>query len=366
MRCPLPWHRCDSTARGDDAKQAQPSVYIIAEIGVNHDGDIDKAKQLIDAAQRAGADAVKFQIFNAAELAGDDAPLCTYQADAIEAATSQRDMLAKLELSSAQLTSLRQYAAKCNIDFIATPFGLDELHFLANSLKPTAIKIASPDLVNISLIDAAIETHLPLIISTGASTQDEIDACVARIANAEATERTALLHCISAYPTPLAAAQLGTIRFLAECCNLTVGFSDHTTSIETGAYAVCAGAPILERHLTYDCNAVGPDHAMSTEPDDFRRYVTAARAAAAAMTGGPRTTSEIELEVRKLARGRLILASDLPAGTRLQPQHLRVQRPADGICPSRWDDVIGQTLTTPLLQGTPLDWKHLQTAAVSV
>lgn len=361
----VPWHRCDSSARDDGAKQLQPSVYIIAEIGVNHDGDVDKAKQLIDAAQRAGADAVKFQIFNAAALASDDAELCTYQSNAVAAATSQREMLAKLELSQERLTSLRHYAEQRDIDFIATPFGLDELQLLANALNPTAIKLASPDLVNVPLIDTALATQLPLIISTGASTQDEIDACVARIANVKATERTALLHCISAYPTPLAAAQLGTIRFLAERCNLPVGFSDHTTSIETGAYAVCAGAAILERHLTYDNNAVGPDHAMSTEPDDFRRYVNAARDAAVAMTGGPRETTEIEAEVRKLARGRLIAACDLSAGTRLQPQHLRVQRPANGICPSHWDDVIGQTLTAPVKQGSPLKWEHMQ-AAVSV
>lgn len=361
----VPWHRYESTTRNDDAKQSQPSVYIIAEIGVNHDGDVDKAKHLIDAAQRAGANAVKFQIFNATALASDDAELCTYQSNAVDAATSQREMLAKLELSQAQLTSLRQYAEQREVDFVATPFGLEELQLLANSLTPTAIKLASPDLVNVPLIDAALATQLPLIISTGASTQDEIDTCFARITNADATKRTALLHCISAYPTPLAAAQLGTIRFLADRTGLPVGFSDHTTSIETGAYAVCAGAVILERHLTYDRSAVGPDHGMSTEPNDFRRYVTAARDAAVAMMGGPRETTDIEAEVRKLARGRLIAACDLSAGTRLQPQHLRVQRPANGICPSRWDDVIGQTLAAPVRQGTPLNWQQMQ-AAVSV
>lgn len=256
----VPWHLKESSARGEDAKQSHSSVYIIAEIGVNHDGDVDKAKRLIDAAQCAGANAVKFQIFNATALASDDAELCTYQSNAVDAATSQREMLAKLELSQTQLTSLRQYAEQCKIDFIATPFGLDELQVLANALTPTAIKLASPDLVNVPLFDTALATQLPLIISTGASTQDEVDACVARIANANATERTALLHCISSYPTPLAAAQLGTIRFLAERARLPVGFSDHTTSIETGAYAVCAGASILERHITFDRSAVGPDH----------------------------------------------------------------------------------------------------------
>jgi len=361
-----PWQSNHQTSSTAEPLAPTPSVYIIAEIGVNHDGAVDKAKQLIDAAKQAGADAVKFQIFDAAALASNDAQLCTYQSSALAEATSQRDMLAKLELSQNQLATIRSYTADAKIDFIATPFGINELQILNNSLDPAAIKLASPDLVNIPLIDAAIDTNLPLIISTGASAQAEIDACAARIFNANATDRTALLHCISAYPTPLAAAQLGTIRFLAQRANLPVGFSDHTTDLNTGAYAVCAGAVILERHLTYDCQAIGPDHAMSTEPDDFRRYVTAARAAAIAMTGGPRTPATIEAEVRKHARGRLIAACDLPAGTCLKPQHLRVQRPADGICPSRWDDVIGQTLATAIQQDAPLTWEHLHSAALTV
>jgi len=366
MSSRVPWHSNHQSSSTDKPVASTPSVYIIAEIGVNHDGNVDQAKQLIDAAKQAGADAVKFQVFDAAALAGDDAQLCAYQSSALSKDTSQREMLAQLELSPAQLTTIRRYTADAKIDFIATPFGINELQILNNSLDPAAIKIASPDLVNIPLIDAAIDTNLPLIISTGASAQAEIDACAARIFNADASERTALLHCISAYPTALAAAQLGTIRFLAKQTNLPIGFSDHTTDLNTGAYAVCAGAVMLERHLTYDCKAIGPDHAMSTEPDDFSRYVTAARAAAAAMTGGPRTPAAIETEVRKHARGRLIAVHDLPAGTRLQPQHLRVQRPANGICPSHWDDVIGQTLATAIPQDAPLAWEHLQSTAVTV
>lgn len=360
-----PWNQNRSVA-DQDASPTTPSLYIIAEIGVNHDGHVERAQQLMHAAKTAGADAIKLQIFRAETLASEDATLCGYQAAAIQQTSSQRSMLQKLELTPTELKALREDANQIDIDFIATPFGLDDLALLAHELQPTAIKMASPDLVNVPLIEAAIATELPLIISTGASNQNEIDTCVSILRTADAMKRAALLHCISAYPTPLPYARLGMIRYLASRTGLPIGFSDHTVELHTGALAVCAGARILERHLTHDRSASGPDHGMSTEPADFQRYVAQAREAAAAKAGGPRSCAPIEADVRKLARSRIIAAVDIPAGTRLTAQHLRVQRPGNGICPSQWHTVLGHTTTRPIPAGGALDWSWLDQAVTAV
>ncbi|GJQ24988.1 MAG: N-acetylneuraminate synthase [Phycisphaerae bacterium] len=331
-------------------------VYIIAEAGVNHDGCLEKARALIDAARSAGADAVKFQAFSAARIAAADAPTCAYQAT--EAGESQARMLARLELSPADFAVLKRYAEQRGIAFLCTPFSIPDLEMLV-ALGVSALKIASPDIVNVPLLRAAAATGLPLIASTGAATLDEIDAAVALLTVAGARDRLSLLHCVSAYPTRPAEARLGCIRTLADRFGCPVGFSDHTDDAAFAALAVAAGARILEKHLTLDRSANGPDHFFSLEPDAMARYVATARAALTALGDGRVAPSESELEVRRLARGSLVTQRPLRAGEALAAEHLLVQRPAGGIPPDAFDSVIGRVMRVDVPAQTRIEWSML-------
>lgn len=335
---------------------ATANPYIIAEIGVNHDGCVKTAQSLIDAALSAGADAVKFQVFDADRLAGKSAKTCQYQQAGDAENTNQREMLRRLELSHDDLLRLRAYCNEARIDFVATPFGLAELGFIAHQLEPAAIKIASPDLVNLPLIDAAAATMQPLIVSTGASDWTEIEAAATRLQSVANDGRLALLHCISAYPTPLERANLATIERMRIAFGIPVGFSDHTTAVDAGALALMAGARILEKHITYDRRAVGPDHAASLEPDAFAGYVEQARRAAMVIGTGDRQCLDIEQEVRNQSRGRLVASRRIPAGATITTDALMVQRPGDGIAPTEMIRFIGRTARTDISAETPLEW----------
>lgn len=332
-------------------------VTIIAEAGVNHDGDLNKACDLIDAARAACADFVKFQCFSADALAAPDAPTCTYQAR--QNASSQHDMLKRLELGRDDFAALKAHADRAGIGFLATPFGLCELTTLVELGVP-AIKIASPDIVNTPLLDSAAQTRLPLIVSTGAADLAEVDAAVSRIRRQDARYPIALLHCVSSYPTPLSDARLGCIRTLRDRFQVPVGFSDHTVEAETGALAVAAGAVILEKHLTLDRSGGGPDHFFSLTPSDFATYVEGARAALASLGNGVIGPAPIEREVRQLARGSIVAARALSAGSVLSPDMLIVQRPGTGLSPTAWDDVLGRTLERDLQQYEPLSHDALR------
>jgi len=330
---------------------------IIAEAGVNHDGDIDAAMDLIDAAQGAGADIVKFQYFSAEALASGTAPACAYQAQ--PAGVSQRDMLKKLELSHVDFIAMKQHADRIGIPFLATPFGLRELAALIELGVP-AIKIASPDIVNVPLLDTAARSRLPLIVSTGAAELHEIDAAVARIRRIDANYPLALLHCVSAYPTALHDARLSCIRTLSDRYQTPVGFSDHTIEVETGSLAAVVGAAILEKHLTLDRRRAGPDHFFSLEPADFARYVALARSAPAALDDGTIAVTPGQREVRQLARGSIVAARLIPAGAMLAADMLAVQRPGTGLNPMEWDRIVGRIATREIQPGEQLVYDALR------
>lgn len=334
-------------------------IYIIAEAGVNHDGSPDAARRLIDAAHRAGADAVKFQLFTADRLVAADAPACGYQQEhGRPGVLGQRDLLRRLELPPAVFRDLQTHAERLGLHFLATPFGLDELRFLVDLGVP-ALKIASPDLVNVPLLTAAAQAGLPLIVSTGAAELAEIDAAVQLIREGSAAGRLVLLHCVSAYPTPPNEARLGCIRTLAARYGVPVGFSDHTADAGFGALAVAAGAAVLEKHLTLDRRAAGPDHFFSLEPGPFADYVAAARAACAALGDGVVRVSPQEMEIRRLARGSITTTRLVAAGTPLTADRLAVRRPGDGIPPSDWPRVLGRTAKADIPADTKLSWDML-------
>jgi N,N'-diacetyllegionaminate synthase len=346
-------------------------VYVIAEAGVNHNGSLDQALRLVDVAAEAGADAVKFQVFRADELATATAETAEYQKSrGLEPARSrarqrtaggqsQREMLARLELADDEFRRVRTHCAGRGIEFLATPFGPRDIDRLLE-LKVNAIKIASTDLNNLPLLRLAAQTGLPLIVSTGAATKEEIRASVERLQQRDVGERLILLHCVSAYPTPLDAANLRAIGTLQRAFGTVCGFSDHTTETQTGAWAAAAGASVLEKHFTLDRAAPGPDHAMSLDPPGLRQYISAVRDAERALGSGQLGMSPLEADVRTVARKSVVAACDLTTGTVLRPEMLTVKRPAGGIEPDQLDTLIGRQVASDVPRDTILTWDMIQ------
>ena len=331
-------------------------LYVIAEAGVNHNGSVETALQLVDAAHAGGADAVKFQAFKATRLASRHAEQAVYQKHSA-AAGSQVEMLAKLELQPADFGRIRRHCDAVGIEFLATPFGPEDLRILLD-VGVRAIKIASPDIINRPLLEAAAASHLPILLSTGASEQAEIDAAHDLLARQLAAPLV-LLHCVSAYPTKLEQANLGRMTALLDRYRCPIGYSDHTQEIETGQLAVAVGAHVLEKHFTLDRHQPGPDHAFSLAPAELAEYVRLARSAEAALGSGSLDLAETEREVRKVSRCSVTAARLIPAGTTLVRDMLVAKRPATGISPWDMPRVIGRVTSRDIPADTPLTWDRL-------
>ncbi len=333
---------------------ARQPVFMVAEAGVNHDGSPDKALCLVDAAKAAGADAVKFQMFRAADLVTAQATPATYQRRG-SGSSSQREMLARLELAPEAFERIKRRCDEQEIFFLATPFGLKEVARV-QALGAVAIKIASTDLSHSQLVDAAMSTGLPLILSTGAATEEEIHAAVERVGAGGAHDRLTLLHCVSCYPTPLEAANLGAIGRLAQTFHVPCGLSDHTTETRIGAWAVAAGACMLEKHFTLDPSAPGPDHAMSLGPAQLAEYVSAVRRAEQAMGDGGYGMTSAEADVRLVAGRSVVAATRIHAGTRLTQDMLALKRPGGGIPARDLERLWGRRAATDINSDTMLAW----------
>lgn len=309
------------------------SPYVIAELGVNHDGQLSKGIELIAAAKDAGADAVKVQLFDANLLLSEEAVLAAYQKNS---ANDVFEMLANLQLSDAEMLTLRHEAKRHGMGFIATCFSV-ELFDSVEMLDPDAIKLASPDAVNLPLIEAMATLHKPLLISTGTCQLNELDAAASMLAARE----VAFLHCVSSYPVPNELANLPRIAALRSRFGAPVGYSDHTCDLHGGMLAVASQrACIIEKHLTHDCNAIGPDHAASFNPEQFAKYVKLIKAAWHAHS--PTDTTELEAEVRQVSRQSVCATRPLRAGQIIRRDDLNVKRPGTGIPAARLKEVIGQ------------------------
>jgi len=329
---------------------AQQPVLVVAEIGVNHDGSVQRALELVRHAAAAGADAVKLQIFRAAALAGADTPLAAYQRQS-GMSSDQATMLARLELSARDLGEIVSAIRAAGMLPLATPFSPADVDTVA-ALGLPAVKIASPDLINRVLLRRAAALGKPLLLSTGACEWREIETAARWLDGWGA--HYALLHCISAYPAAEQEANLCWIGELAARFGVPAGFSDHSTSEIMGALAVAAGAAIVEKHLTYDRNATGPDHRLSADPAEFARYVGAIRLAEAARGRPGRRVLECEHEVRRLSRQSLALARDVPAGHIIGDADLTTRRPGTGIPPAELDSVVGRRMRLAAAAGTLL------------
>ena len=320
-------------------------VVIIAEAGVNHNGSLDMAMQLIDAAAEAGVDYVKFQTFKADKLVSRDAGMADYQKTNTGTDESQYEMLRKLELSAEHHEVLIAYCKKKQVEFLSTAFDLDSIDLLV-SMGITLGKVPSGEITNKPYLEKMARSFERIILSTGMCTMEEItDAIGVMEANGKRRDQIMVLHCNTEYPTPMQDVNLKAMHHIASVCGTAIGYSDHTLGIEVPIAAVALGATLIEKHFTLDCTLPGPDHRASLEPAALKDMVSGIRNIELALSGdGFKKPSASEAKNMAIARKSIHLAQDCATGHVLRASDLTMMRPGDGISPMRMDDVIGRTL----------------------
>ena len=340
-------------------------VYIIAEAGVNHNGRMDFAFELIEAAKETGADAIKFQIFTAANLVCKNLQTVNYQRENTGGLENQYEMLKNLELSFEQINELKSFAEKKKIDFVASPFDLKSLQFLID-IDIKFLKIASGEIINSPLLWSAGKSGKDLVISTGMATAYEVETCLAIINHARSVEKAPkrlseiwenwnfgcllnqikksviLLHCTSQYPTPVEHANLGAMKTLKNKFGLNVGYSDHTDGTEISVAAVSCGAKVIEKHLTLDRELEGPDHTASCEPDEFKRMVGQIRNIEVALGDGKIICSMPERDTAKKVRQKLVATNRIEKNELFTNNNLGTLRNEVGVSAIYFWDIIGK------------------------
>lgn len=338
--------------------------FIIAEAGVNHNGSFSMAKKLVDVAKEAGADAVKFQTFRAENLVTKEAQQANYQVVNLGKATSQYEMLKKLELSFEEFKSLKYYCDEIGIEFLSTPFDYDSVDFLVDELQMKTVKIPSGELTNAPFIHYIATKQKKIILSTGMATIDEIHESLAFIAYGltganevvlkdvqvfyETTEakdllqrHVTVLHCTTEYPAPFETVNLKAMNQLKDELHVPIGYSDHSEGITVAIAATSLGAVIIEKHFTLDKTLPGPDHLASLNPDELIAMVKGIRQVEYALGDGVKQPSAIELKNRNAARKSIVAKKAIPQGTLITAEHLTLKRPGDGLSPSTYWSLIG-------------------------
>ena len=318
-------------------------TFIIAEAGVNHNGSLELAQKMIDAAVDAGADAVKFQTFKAEKVVSRYAPKAEYQKKTTTADESQLEMIKKLELDAATHRILIDYCTKKNIWFLSTPFDLGSIDLL-NELGLNLFKIPSGEITNLPYLRKIGALKKEIILSSGMADLGEIqDALAVLIGAGTKLKDITVLHCNTEYPTPIEDANLkAMLTIKAAFPGVNIGYSDHTLGIEIPVAAVAMGATIIEKHFTLDKNMEGPDHKASLEPNELKAMVHAIRNVEKALGSGIKKPSHSELKNKPIARKSIVAACDISKGEPFTEKNLTVKRPGTGISPMRWDEVIGQ------------------------
>jgi N,N'-diacetyllegionaminate synthase len=330
--------------------------FVIAEAGVNHNGSLKKAKELVDAAAAAGADAVKFQTFRAEALAAAAAPVADYQRSA---GTTERqvDLLRELELSPAAFSELSRHAASCGILFLSTAFD-EESADLLESLDVPAFKIPSGELTNHDFLRQMAARKRPIIVSTGMARLGEVESAVSVI-RSTGNEQIILLHCVSEYPAAPATANLRAMQTMRAAFGVPVGFSDHTLGLDVSLAAATLGAAVIEKHLTLDCSLPGPDHAASLEPAAMKALVQGIRAVQSALGSGVKEPTKGEIEVAAAARRSLVTRRSLKAGEVVTEDALIALRPGTGLPPAAAPYIVGRRTKREIASGTVLSMDHL-------
>ncbi|MFD1585902.1 N-acetylneuraminate synthase [Halorientalis brevis] len=336
----------------------EETPYFIAEAGVNHNGDLDLAKRLIDIAADAGADAVKFQTFSADRLVTQDARKAKYQGETTDE-DGQYEMLRQYELDRKAHEQLIEYSTGKGITFLSTPFDPESADMLADLGVP-AIKVGSGELDNHPLLEHIADLDLPMIVSTGMGTMEEVNDAHGAITAANPDVDLIFLHCTSSYPAAIEDIHLRAMQTMADELTVPVGYSDHTTLPETPALAVAAGACVIEKHFTIDSTLPGPDHEASLEPDELARCIELVETAARALGDGEKHPVDAELENRAISRKSLYAATDIESGTVLSESDIKIVRPAEGLSPRELQTVLGKQVINPRAEGDPIRQNDLE------
>lgn len=347
-------------------KNSKSNVYIIAEAGVNHNGSLDRALQLIDVAAEAGADAVKFQTFKTELVISRFAPKADYQKLTTASNESQFDMVKKLELDEAAHKRLSAYCKKRKIEFISTPFDPESIDLLVDKLKIARLKIPSGEITNAPFLIKAARSGKPIILSTGMSTLGEVEGALGVLAygykntaekpslkafyNAYCSktgqstlkEKVTILHCTTEYPAPYEEVNLRVIDTMRRAFGLPVGYSDHTNGIAIPIAAATLGAVLIEKHFTLDRNLPGPDHKASLEPDELRAMVTAIRQVERALGATQKIPTKSEIKNRDIARKCLVAGRDIKKGELFTEHNISIKRSGDGISPMQYWNILGE------------------------
>jgi N,N'-diacetyllegionaminate synthase len=326
--------------------------FVIAEAGVNHNGDLDLARKLIDAAVDAKADAVKFQTFRVEELVTTTAPKAEYQIQNTGAGESQLDMVRPLELPPEAFGVLQEYCDSRGIIFISTPFDHGSVDVLAE-LDVPAFKVGSGELTNWPLLEHISKKGKPVILSTGMATLSEVDEALRVVRDAGASD-VIVLHCVSNYPASAEEVNLQAMRTMSRAFPVNIGYSDHTVGIEIPIAAVALGATVIEKHFTLDKTMEGPDHAASLEPSELKEMISSIRSVEAARGDGIKRPMPSELSTAAVARRSLVVGLDIAAGTVLEREMIEILRPGTGIPPSAIPYVLGRRFGQDVPSGTVL------------
>jgi N,N'-diacetyllegionaminate synthase len=324
----------------EKGEKEMSKVFIIAEAGVNHNGDINLAKKLIDAAKDAGADAVKFQTFKAENIVSKYAEKAQYQKETTDSRESQLDMMKSLEISFKDFEILKNYCDKKNILFMSTPFDIESIKFLYK-IGLEVFKIPSGEITNLPYLREVGRLKKKVIMSTGMANLGEIEAAL-EILKENGTNDITVLHCNTQYPTPIEDVNLKAMITIRDAYKVNIGYSDHTLGIEVPIAAVALGASVIEKHFTLDKNMKGPDHRSSLEIIEFKKMVRWIRNVEKAMGNGIKIPSKSELENINVARKSIVAKRNIRKGEILTHENLTIKRPGNGISPMRWEKVIGK------------------------
>lgn len=317
-------------------------TFIIAEAGVNHNGSLEVARKLIDAAVDAGADAVKFQTFRADRLVCKSSAKADYQEKTTDADESQFDMIKKLELNEDAHKKLIDYCKDKGIIFLSTPFDLESIDMLDN-LSIEIFKIPSGEITNLPYLRRIGRLKKKVILSTGMADIREIGNAINVLSKAGMRKKDiTVLHCNTEYPTPFEDVNLSAMLTIRDAFKVKVGYSDHTLGIEVPAAAVALGATVIEKHFTVDKNMKGPDHKASLEPDELKAMVLAIRNLEKAIGNGEKVPSASELKNRSVVRKSIVALQRVKKGDILSDKNITVKRPGTGISPMKWDSVVGK------------------------
>lgn len=335
----------------------EDQIYIIAEAGVNHNGSIELAKQLIDAGKAAGIDCVKFQTWKTEALLTEDAPKAAYQLEN-DGEGSQFEMLKKLELSYDDFKELQRYSEQVGVTFLSTPDEEESLNFLADELQLPLIKVGSGEINNLLYLKQIARKKKPVILSTGMCNLADVERAYLTLIENGAPE-VAILHCTSEYPAPLETVNLRAMDTLRDAFKTTVGYSDHTDGIAISIAAAARGARIIEKHFTLDKTMEGPDHKASLDPTELKALVDGIRAVEKAFGDGIKRIQEVEKATQLVVKKGIYAKSDLKAGEIITEAHLVGKRPVADLGMEEYESLIGKRLTADIPKNGVISRKHI-------